>query len=100
MLAIIPSTRFRPSSISHTIRLAVAKQSIPKRSLALSFKPLHSVIELRLDLSIWTWRDVADLNCAPKFIECLLHDLSRLVWVADVMFVVDRQLLVGFIAVA
>jgi hypothetical protein len=80
-------------------RLSLSSQAIQKRCLALSSKPLHTMIEPRLDFTIWPWRDVAHLNCAPKLIERLLHDFSGLLWIARFAFVINRQLFVCLKAV-
>src|SRR5215469_13883353 len=36
-----------------------------------------------IDLAIWPWGDVARLERATKFIECLLHDFSSLLRFGD-----------------
>jgi hypothetical protein len=90
MLAMIPNTRFRPSSIFLTIRRKGASPSHQKRSFGLSFKPRHSMIESRLDLAIGPRSDVAPLNRAAKFIECLPHDFSSLLCIAGIAFVINR----------
>src|SRR5581483_6250449 len=51
-----------------------------------------------IDLAIWPWGDVAHLECATKFIECLLHDFSSLLWIACGAFVINCELFVRFIA--
>src|SRR5581483_12276342 len=51
-----------------------------------------------IDLAIWSLGDVARLECATKFIECLLHDFSSLLWIACGAFVINCELFVCFIA--
>jgi hypothetical protein len=57
------------------------------------------MIKSRLDLAIRARCDVAHLICAAKFIDCPQDYLSSLLWGTGLVFVVDRKLLVGLIAV-
>jgi hypothetical protein len=42
-----------------------------QRPVVLAFQPHHTMIEPRLNLAIRAGSDVACLNCATKFIDCL-----------------------------
>src|SRR5260370_42423242 len=98
MLAMIPKTRFRPSSISFTLSLRLRGQDIQKRSSTLAFQSLPSAIKSGLDLTIWAGCDVTHLKRSPKFIECLPHYFSSLLRVTGFVFVIDCQLFVRLIA--
>src|SRR4029077_15958681 len=92
-------TRFRPSSISSTLGLRFDGQAIQQRLSTLSFQPLHSAMESRFDLAIRAACDVAHLNCAAKFTECLPDYSLSLFWITRLVFVVNRQLLIRLIPV-
>ena len=99
MLAMIPSTRFRPSSISlFSLCLCFDGQDIQKRPLAFAFQSLHSTIKSRRYLAIHARCDFTDLNGAAKFIERLTDDLPSVLRIARLVFVIDRELLIGLIA--
>jgi hypothetical protein len=70
-----------------------------QRSFALAFQTLQSIIKPRLGLTIWAWCNVAGLDCAAKFVERLPDDLPGVLRIASFVFVVNRQLLVGFVAI-
>jgi len=94
MLAMIPSTRFRPSSISlFSLCLCFDGQDIQKRPLAFAFQSLHSTIKSRRYLAIHARCDFTDLNGAAKFIERLTDDLPSVLRIARLVFVIDRELL-------
>jgi len=56
------------------------------------------MVKFRPDLALGARSDIGDLFCAAKFIGRLPDDMHRLLRVASLMFVVNRQLLVRFIA--
>src|SRR5438270_7444887 len=88
MLAMIPNTRFRSSSISSTFRPALRWRG----------HPLHSAIESVFEFAIGPGRNVARLKRSAKFNERLRDNLSSLLWITGPVFVVNCELLIGLIA--
>src|SRR5258708_1888942 len=56
------------------------------------------MLEACPDLAIRTWGDCASVVCPTEFIECLANNFPSLMWVAGLVFVINRQLLVSLIA--
>src|SRR5260370_38727953 len=50
------------------------------------------------DLAICAWGDCASVVCPAEFIECLANNFPSLMWVAGLVFVINRQLFVSLIA--
>ena len=55
------------------------------------------MLESRSDFVICAWSECSGLDCPAEFIECLANHLARLLRVAGLMLVVNRQLLVSLI---
>jgi hypothetical protein len=56
------------------------------------------MLESRPDLAIRTWGDCTSVVCPAEFIERLANNFPSLMWVAGLVFVINRQLLVSLIA--
>jgi hypothetical protein len=98
MPAMISTPAFFLPPAHSPLRLKSRAQHIQERPPALSFQPSHSMIQSRLDLVIGARSDIAGLVGAAKFIQRLPHNLLSPLWVASLMLVVNRQLLVSLVA--